>query len=122
MASSPNFMSLRLRMAPSGKKFADSSSLVMVVDTLINKGAMKWIGIFVWDCWCCCCFVCVCFHRPGLSKKKNSMFFTKQDRWYTHDDDEVVQKSKDVFTHAPIAIFMCKTEKQIVFLMLVLNW
>jgi hypothetical protein len=33
-------MSLRLRMAPSGKKFADSSSLV-VVDTLIKKGAMK---------------------------------------------------------------------------------
>jgi hypothetical protein len=50
--------------------------------------------------------LCVCFHRPGLSKKKNSMFFTKQD---THNND--VQKNKDVPTHASNAIFMCKKKK-----------
>ena len=94
-------------MAPSGKKIADSSSLVVVVvDTLIKKGAMKWIGIFVWDCWCCCCFVCVCFHRPGLSKKKTACFLQNKTRKQDHDD-VVVQKNKDVPTHASNAIFMC---------------
>ena len=37
------------------------------------------------------------------------MFFTKQDRWYTHDDDDdfvVQKKNKDVPTHASNAIFM----------------
>jgi hypothetical protein len=45
------------------------------------------------------------------------MFFTKEDRWYTHGDDnnDDVQKSKDVPTHAPIAFCVCKKEKQIVF-------
>jgi hypothetical protein len=39
------------------------------------------------------------------------MFFTKQDSWYTHDDDDVIQKNQDVLNHTSIKLFVHQKKK-----------
>lgn len=76
VASSPNFISLKLNVAPAGKKSDDS--LVQILDTLIKSGAIDRAsgGGGGRDC----LFVCVLCRVFAYLKKKNSMFFNKDQK------------------------------------------